>query len=334
MNPILFLIVCVLSVSANSFAQATETFDVATFRSPAGWAKRTSEASFQISTEDKAKGTYCLINLFKSVPANGDAKKNFDSAWQTVVKSVVNPTAAPQMLPSNNKEDWQAEGGFAPFEKDGEKGAAVLLTLSGYGRMVNILVLTNTTDHEPTITAFLESVSVKKLEPAKPQQATENTGGSQSTLTLNHWKQSQNRKDPMGNYAGYSKNTYKFESNGVYTFSRVDFQNYAPKYYLEDEVGTYRITGDKITLTPRKSTFSSHRIKKEDPPLKSGNLPLAALQYSFEVVDVNGVMTLLLSPVDGIETKRDGTFSFWLNGARTKSYAYASVNADGELIRQ
>jgi hypothetical protein len=334
MKQILFLIVCFLSLSATSFAQATETFDLATFRSPAGWAKQASEASFQISTEDKAKGTYCLVTLLKSVPGTADAKKNFDAAWETVVKSVVNPTAAPQMFPSDNKEAWKAEGGFAPFEKDGEKGMAVLFTLSGYAKMVNVLVLTNTMDYEPTITTFLESLTLKKLEAAKQQQAIDKPGGSQSKLTLNNWKQSQNRKDAMGNYAGYSKNTYKFESDGAYTFSRVDFQNYTPKYYLEDEVGTYRVTGNKITLTPRRSTFSSHRIKKEDPPLRSGNLPLATLQYTFEIVDVNGVMTLLLSPVDGAETKRDGTFSFWLNGERTKSYAYASVNADGELIRE
>jgi len=326
--------ICALALSSSALAQALEKFDVATFRSPAGWAKRTTESSFQISTEDKAKGTYCLITLLKSVPATDDAKKNFDAAWQTVVKTVVNVPAAPQMFPSDNKEDWRVEGGFAPFEKDGEKGVAVLLTLSGYDKMVNVLVLTNTTEHEPTVTAFLESVSLKKLEAAKPQQATDNPGGSHWTLTQNNWKQSQNRKDAMGNYAGYSKNTYKFESGGVYRFSRVDFQNYTPKYYLEDEVGTYRITGNKITLTPRKSTFSSHRIKKEDPPLRSGNLPIATVQYSFEIVDVNGVMTLLLAPVDGTETKRDGQFSFWLNGARTKSYAYSSVNADGELIRQ
>jgi hypothetical protein len=334
MKKLLCSSICALILSIGAFAQATETFDIATFRSPAGWAKRTSEASFQLSTEDKAKGTYCLINLFKSVAANGDAKKNFDAAWQTVVKTVVNVTAAPQMFASDNKEDWKAEGGFAPFEKDGEKGMAVLFTLSGYGKMVNILVLTNTMDYEPTITAFLESLSLEKLEAAKPQQAAENPLGSQSRLTLNNWKQSQNRKDAMGNYAGYSTNTYKFESDGAYTFSRVDFQNYTPKYYLEDEVGTYRITGNRITITPRKSTFSSHRIKKEDPPLKSGNLPRVTVQYSFEIVDVNGVMTLVLSPVDGTETQRDGQFSFWLNGAKTKSYAYSSVNAAGELIRQ
>jgi len=103
---------------------------------------------------------------------------------------------------------------------------------------------------------------------------------------------------------------------------------------LENEEGTYKITGNKITLTPRKAIFSSHQSKKEDPPLRSGNLGLAVVQYSFEFMDLHndGRWSLLLSPVDGIETKRDGGFSFLLNGEKRKTYSYAAVNANGELV--
>jgi len=174
MKQLLSWTICALIFVIGTLAQTPEAFDIATFRSPAGWAKQTTETSLLLSTEDKAKGTYCLMTLLTSVPGTSDAKKNFDAAWQTVVKTVVNPTAAPQIFPSSNKEDWKAEGGFAPFEKDGEKGVAVLFTLIGYGKMVNILVLTNTMDYEPTITAFLESVSLKKPETAssRKQQTT------------------------------------------------------------------------------------------------------------------------------------------------------------------
>jgi hypothetical protein len=334
MKKLLSWSICVSILVVSILAQTPETFDIATFRPPAGWTKRTSKESLQFSTEDKAKGSYCLITLLTSVPGTSDARKNFDAAWQTVVKTVVNPTAAPQIFPSSNKEDWKAEGGFAPFEKDGEKGVAVLFTLSGYGKMVNILVLTNTMDHEPTITAFLESVNLKKPEPASQQpQTADIRTGSQPSVTQFFWKQSQNRKD-IGGYAGYSRNTYQFNANGTYVFSRVDFQNYTPKYYLENEEGTYKITGNKITITPRKAIFSSHKSTKDDPPLKSGNLGLAAVQYSFEFMDLhnNGRWSLLLSPVDGIETKRDGVFSFLLNGEKRKTYSYSAVNANGELV--
>jgi len=165
MKPILFLIVCSLALTANSFAQTAETFDVASFQSPKGWKKEAGPNSIQFSTSDGAKA-YCLITLFRTIPGPGDAKTNFNAAWQTIVAGAVTVTTSPQMFPSDNKEDWKVEGGFAPFEKGGEKGVALLFTASGYGKMVNILVLTNTMDYEPTITAFLESFSFKKLESA------------------------------------------------------------------------------------------------------------------------------------------------------------------------
>jgi len=190
MKKILGWFISALILSISAFAQAPETFDVATFRSPAGWTKQPGESSFQLSTEDKAKGTYCLLTLFKSIPGAGDSKKNFDATWQTIVKEAVNLTAAPQMFPSDNKEDWKVEGGFASFEKSGEKGVAVLFTLSGYGKMVNILVLTNSMDYEPTITSFLESFSLKKLATAPvngalPNPATVVTGDGYAFTTSN-----------------------------------------------------------------------------------------------------------------------------------------------------
>jgi hypothetical protein len=53
------------------------------------------------------------------------------------------------------------------------------------------------------------------------------------------------------------------------------------------EEGTYKITGTKITIVPRKAIFSSHKSTKEYPPLRSGNLGLAVVQYSFEFIDLH-----------------------------------------------
>jgi hypothetical protein len=224
MKTLLSSLICALTLAISTLAQTSETFDIATFRSPAGWTKRTSEASTQISTEDKAKGTYCLITLLRSVPSLGDPKKNFDAAWQTVVKETVNPTAAPQMFPSDNKEDWKAEGGYAPFEKDGEKGVVVLFTLSGYDKMVNIMVLTNTMDYEPTITAFLESVNLKKLE-ATPIQSTPTNAGSESVVGTWGAASSNQSSYAVGNgLGGYIKKQYTFSPNGTYEFLVKTFQ--------------------------------------------------------------------------------------------------------------
>ncbi len=162
MRQALLFFICILSLSIHSSAQTTDTFDISTFQPPKDWQRHPSEATIRFSTEDKATGTYALITVFKSLPGTADAKENFDVAWQTLVKGSVNVATAPQVFPSDNKQEWKAQGGFAPFEKDGEKGVVVLVTISGYGKMVNVMVLTNTQTYEPTITAFLESISLKK----------------------------------------------------------------------------------------------------------------------------------------------------------------------------
>jgi hypothetical protein len=334
----LIALAILVSSAVQANAQTKETFDIVTFRPPAGFEKKTGENSIQFSSVDEAKNIYCVITLFKSMPGPGDSKENFDLAWRTVVKEIVGTTAAPVMQPSNNPDDWKAEMGSAPFEKDGMKGVAVLVTLSGYGKMVSTLILTNSETYEPAIKAFLESASLKKMESAANgvsvrQQAQPASGASVLSVTSYSWKQTQNRKDAIGGYAGYSSNTYQFLANNTYKFSQVTFQNHAPKYYLEDEEGTYNVAGDTITLMPKKGMYRSYRSTREDPVSKSGNLELTTTQYKFEIVNLNNNWTLLLSPVDGVETKRDGQFSFWLNGEKRKTYSYNSVNAQGELIR-
>lgn len=160
MKQLLLTAVCLLSVSVSSFGQATETFDIAVFQSPKGWNKQAGQDAIQFSIEDK--NGFCLVTLFKSIPGLSSPTENFDAAWSTIVKEAVTVSAAPQMMPADTKGEWLIAGGFAPFEKNGEKGVAVLYTATGYGKMVNPLVLTNTQAFEPAITAFLQSISFKK----------------------------------------------------------------------------------------------------------------------------------------------------------------------------
>ena len=320
--------------SANLFAQTPETFDIVSFRGPKGWDKQVGQDAIQFSIADK--DAYCLVTLFKSVPGIGSAKENFDAAWATIVKEAVTVSSAPQMFPSDPKGEWQVAGGFAPFEKDGAKGVAVLYTASGYGKMVNALVLTNTQAYEAPATAFMESISFKKPEVETQPQTQTNQSGSQPSLAGNSWKKGGISKGLLGHSdlspATFS-DTYQFLSNGTYKFTRVNSQYAAPKWYLENEEGTYSVSGNVITISSKKASFSQHRLNREDPPLKSGNLPLSTVQYRFEFWPYDGNWRLLLSPVDGTETKRDGTFSFWRNGEAQRTYQYHLVDAKGNLIQ-
>jgi len=331
---LLCIAICFSLPSPSVFAQAPETFDISTFRAPKDWNKQVGQDAIQFSIEDK--GNYCLVTLFKSVPGLGSSRENFDAAWSTIVKEAVTVSSSPQMFPADTRGEWQLAGGFAPFEKSGEKGVAVLYTASGYGKMVNALVLTNTQAFEATITAFLESINFKKPVVETPPQPPVSTNGSQPSLTNNFWKMGGVQKGLLGHSdlstATYSS-TYQFFSNGTYKFARENMQLAAPKYYLEKEEGTYTVTGNTITITSRKASFSQHRLSKEEPPIKTGSLALSTAHYRFEFWRYDDNWRLLLSPVDGNETKRDGTFSFYRNGEAQRTYQYHMVNANGVLIQ-
>jgi hypothetical protein len=151
---------------------AQQSFDITNYKAPIGWKKQTSESFVQFSKEDATSGAYCMITLMKSIPGGPDSKENFDAAWSTIVKEMVTVSAAPEMQDVVKEEGWEAQSGYAPFEADGNKGVALLVTSTGFQKMVNIVVLTNSNVYEKDMTSFLESLSFKKQTPVADKPLT------------------------------------------------------------------------------------------------------------------------------------------------------------------
>ncbi len=164
-----FMLLVLASSTSNS---QLLSFDITNFTAPKGWKKETSENAVQLSKEDAAKGSYCIITLLKALPSSANAKDNFDVAWETVVKEMITISAAPEMQPAAKEDGWEVQSGYASFESDGQKGIVLLVTSTGYERMVNIIILTNTDMYEKDVTAFLESVSFKKQSTANNKPVT------------------------------------------------------------------------------------------------------------------------------------------------------------------
>jgi hypothetical protein len=198
-----FLVILIVKIS---IAQQ-QNFDITTFTPPKGWKKQTTESTIQFTKEDATKGTYCIIMLFKALPGTANSKTNFDAAWETVVKEAVTVTAAPEMQTPATENGWEAQSGFAPFESDGSNGIALLVTSTGFEKMVNILVLTNSDVYEKEMSAFLESVSFKKIiaAPNKPINNQEKPA-IKPTVTTNAPKED-----------GFAYNTTNFDDGWIST---------------------------------------------------------------------------------------------------------------------
>jgi hypothetical protein len=182
MKKIIYFILLFLSFT-NLFAQK-ETFDITSHTAPKGWGKNATESAMQFSKEDTTTGAYCAITLFKHLPATANAKENFDLTWTSVVKEMVPVSTAPEMQPPVTENGWEAQSGYAPFETEGSKGIALLVTCTGFEKMVNIFILTNTDVYENEITDFLASIDFKKQNPAVTKQPLNPVNNKQSVTIV------------------------------------------------------------------------------------------------------------------------------------------------------
>jgi hypothetical protein len=256
MKRLLFIAACLVCFSGNILAQASESFDIATFRSPKGWAKQAGQDGVQFSIADKE--SFCLITLFRSVPSLGSPKDDFDAAWSSIVKEAVAVVTAPQMIPSDPKGEWLISGGFAPFEKNGAKGVAILYTASGFGSMMNLLVLTNTQQFEPAAAAFLESISFKKPAGSTPKSPVADVATGESIVGV--WGIALSNQDSFSVNNGINGTIwrqYTFRPDGTYEFLAKLFAYTSRELLFTKETGTYQLSGNNLTVNPQKSIIQS-----------------------------------------------------------------------------
>ncbi|MGB7202366.1 MAG: hypothetical protein WBD16_08875 [Pyrinomonadaceae bacterium] len=269
MSRILFFVLF-LCTPLSLAAQKSETFESISFQTPKDWQKEVGKESVQFAAEN-ADGGLCLITMFKPIAGSGNAKTDFGTAWESVVQSTVK-AGKPQMNPAGNDDGWAIENGAAPYESDGRKGVAMLITATGNSKLVVFLILTNTDAFEPAISSFIGSVKLPKIEPpaqAKSSVAARNDGYRSSTVTFDDGWTSTAQDDWVLVSKGQMKvhllyalpyNASQFSGTGV---RARDFywDNYVAKYFgiqskqyrEESSIGSFNAEYVEGTATDRQT---------------------------------------------------------------------------------
>lgn len=154
-----FIFCCTMFSSCTAAAQQKQIFDIVTYTLPTGWQHSKKPETVTVSKEDK-DGNFCFITIYKSVESGNDSKQNFDLSWEALVQNVL-ATGKATMQPAGTDNGWTSEIGSAPFEKDGIKGAAILISSTNNGKMVNIVVITNTNKYQKEMELFLDGITLK-----------------------------------------------------------------------------------------------------------------------------------------------------------------------------
>jgi hypothetical protein len=302
--------------AANVLAQ-TETFDLATYTAPNGWKKSGNTPNvISYAITNNQKGTYAQIGIYASTNSKGNLQADFESEWQELIVKTYKPTKKPELIPTASENGWDAQGGGAPFEFNGGQSAAMLITMSGYGRCMSIVILTNTDEFQSVIEKFLESVDLKKIETtSQPALVNGNNSivGAWGKAASPNQKYDDYKRPYSANDNGYQKDQYTFNSNGTYNFVSKTFRMTFDKILLVRENGTYQINGKNLTISPQKSVIEAW--SKKDGADKWGNLlntqnrPLEKVTYQFTKHYFEGIQQWNLVLQADKETQRDGTFS-------------------------
>ncbi|MBK8775310.1 MAG: lipocalin family protein [Chitinophagaceae bacterium] len=332
---------CVLcAILGNVFAQK-ETFDLVTFTPPKVWKKQLTESAIQFSHEDAAKGTYCLITLYKAVPGTANSKENFDLAWASLVKEMVTVSSAPEMQPSTIEDGWENQTGYAPFESNGNKGVVMLVTATAFGKMINLIILTNSDVYEKSIAAFLESINLKKPETIQQQAPGTNDNIAQhpaENSILGTWgaTSSDNSNYRMKNgIMNYISRQYTFNADGSYSFVSKTFDPLMVNIILGKESGTYQISGTSLTITPKKSVLEAWSKKNGTDDwgkkINSQNRPLEKATYQFTKHYFSGIQVWNLVLQADKATQRDGPHSN--NKTFDNAWYYGPLSANKPQIK-
>lgn len=126
MKKIILLILTMLTVVCG-FAQK-QTFDVVSYSAPAGWQQQQNEGGVQLSVTDKNTGGYFVAIITKSMKSTSSANENFNTNWESLVKTIVQVNGEPSMQVPMKDNGWYIISGGANYTDGDNTGMATLLS--------------------------------------------------------------------------------------------------------------------------------------------------------------------------------------------------------------
>ena len=307
---IIFLFSTIVIMNINLHAQK-QSFDVVSYSLPKGWQKQQNEAGVQLSVSDKKTGGYAIAIITKATASDGTANENFTKDWNRLVKSTVQVNAEPTMQDPSTDNGWDIVSGNANYADGSNKGLATLLTATGGGQTVSVVLLTNTQKYQDELLAFLNSLELAKIG----QKEKVNTSQAPKSSVVGLWcdytlETTGYSINGMQQYtAGYLRKEYAFYPDGTYLFRNKQWLTKTKDILFIYESGTYTIQGNQLILTPKggESEFweKTSSTKEWGKPLKTSDYKLEKTIYVFEInTDPTYGKKITLKP--GKPTVRDG----------------------------
>lgn len=171
------VMIALMWVGAPQLAHAAPkrvTFDIVRFTPPAAWKKVawTKELSADgnqlgYTVVDQKAGTYCRIFVIKSTTSEGSLDADFAMEWKRFISDNREMLTGPEVTDAAERDGWQVKAGVGTYAFSGGVSIGMLTSISGYGRVASVVVLTSSEKFLPAIQALLGSIEmVRPVAPA------------------------------------------------------------------------------------------------------------------------------------------------------------------------
>lgn len=158
--PISLFVLSSLVFGTTAFGQ-TEKLGSITYTPPKRWEKTAKDHAVVFSSLNPAEGEFGFITLYSESASEGAAQKDFAREWKIRVvdpwKGEANPKT--ETVPDNG---WTAVAGGSTIDFNGKKAVAFLTVISGFGKTVSVLGITNGDYYLGPLQAFVEGLDIDK----------------------------------------------------------------------------------------------------------------------------------------------------------------------------
>lgn len=242
----LFLIV---QIFLTSFIFAQEKFDIVSFKTPKGWTKEIKPNAVLFTIKDEKDGSFAAMTLFKSLPAGMDSRKNFDLSWESIVNESMGKPEKAEMSGTDKDNGWTIETGTAASEHEGMKAAIMMVSASGGGKVVNLLILINSNKFQSSIKEFILSLVLPKIAAGNSSPNQTNQPSAKFRFTTTNFDEG---------WTAFEEKDWVRATKGN-TFVRIHYPNPKTDIYNSDKIARLQNAWN-VLISPRYSNISNFVI--------------------------------------------------------------------------
>lgn len=313
-------LIFVLLFTMNIAYAQKQRFDVVSFSLPKDWQKKQNDGGLQLSITDDKTGAYAIAVITKAKASSASSTENFNADWAKLVAGSVKVNGNPKIDSPVKENSWEIVSGSANYTDADNKGLATLLTATGGGRTVSVVLMTNSSQYQNDLLALIKSLELAETSQIQNSSADVSPGqGSTKTNSSIVGMWCYYNTESNGSYngfpqltGGYFRKEYTFYGDGTYLFRLKNWAVLVKEIQYVFESGTWKMTGSKLTVTPKTgkagwwSKAASGRTVGWGRLVKAGVWKLEPVTYNVDLHYYPGIKETHLILKSPSQTQREG----------------------------